>query len=988
MSNDQLPSINDFTEDLSELPSADEFIKEDLPSVEEFVEKQEEDIVEETIEEPVEAEDLTEVIRLINDVRRDIPNIPEIKYYDEELEKLSAYVEQIKESIPEIPEIKEYDREVEAICEQIDLVREEIKDLPEVKYYDEQIKSIEHKLDLTNQNIDELPEPEVYLTDLKKIREEVERVRSEIPIFPKWVNEVNEVPDFTWIGKTFSVIDDDFIKLNDHILDLKTKFDSDIDTLSESLDTKDFERRGEVNKIREDLKETKDKIYEELKETAIKIWEHKDQFKDDDRRLKKSILSKLNEAKQKIEQQITESYNKNYESNKTLKTYFEGLKEEIANLPQPKYYDDPIRDLKKGLSKLDEKREEQGLNIIELYKIVEDLKGTQQHLTEIYNDRPLTPDPNLKQGNDPLTPTDQQFATLKDLAANYRLFVNRVEQQLYTIGGGGAGFVKDLDDVNIAGITTGDLLIYGGGTSGTHWVGIASTALGSSSVGAAGTWTTDSVGIHTTKSVGIGTTASSSYTLIVGGDIHATGNVSVAGTITYDDVKHVDSTGISTFQAGIIVDTVGVSVSAGIVTTPSLHVGAGIITASDSGINVTGVITATKLWIEGDARVTGILTVGSGSITFDPTKKEITGINNVIAGSGSSISLAPLLNLGGKFETDYSKLILSASGSTFDGTYERQSTGYYLGAGTIGAGSARFYQDDTNYYYFLHESDNAKIAIFSIVQGAWFVIYKGGTDFSSITNGQLLGGVTTYQYLTSARETYSDNDRVYPATRNGIEYLTSLTEQTSSLGIATATSLDVSGITTVATLKCGAGIITASNSGINVTGVITATKFVGDGSELTNLPGQKDLWSINATGIHTLSNAGVGTTSATHTLTVGAVGASGTSLFVHGDARIVGVLTVGSSSVTIDGNTNKVNVGTGITLDANTGEIFAPAMKSVGTTGAFYPPVLTTTQRDALTVTEGAMIFNTTSKKMEFYDGTTWQSLPGMSLGLTVALDG
>ena len=46
-------------------------------------------------------------------------------------------------------------------------------------------------------------------------------------------------------------------------------------------------------------------------------------------------------------------------------------------------------------------------------------------------------------------------------------------------------------------------------------------------------------------------------------------------------------------------------------------------------------------------------------------------------------------------------------------------------------------------------------------------------------------------------------------------------------------------------------------------------------------------------------------------------------------------------------------------------------MKSVGTTGAFYPPVLTTTQRDALTVTEGAMIFNTTSKKMEFYDGTT-----------------
>jgi len=763
MSNDQLPSINDFTEDLSELPSADEFIKEDLPSVEEFVEKEEEDIVEETIEEPVaeESGDLTEVLRLINDVRKDIPDIPEIKCYDEELKKLTEYIDQVHDCIPEVPEVKYYDKEVEAICEQIDTIKEEVKDLPEVKYYDEQIKSIEHKLDLTNQNIDELPEPKYYDQEIEAICEQIDKVKADIPTFPKWVNEVNEVPDFTWIGKTFSVIDDDFIKVNDHILDLKTRFDSDIDTLSESLDTKDFERRGEVSKVREDLKETKDRIYEELKETALKIWEHKDQFKDDDRKLKKSVLSKLNEARQKIEKQIAESYNKSYESNKTLKTYFEGLKEEIANLPEPKYYDDPIKDLKEGLSKLDERVDGKILNISELYKIVGELKETQQELKEVYNDRPIQPDPSEKQGNDPLTPTDQKFATLQDLAANYRLFVNRVEQQLYTIGGGGAGFIKDLDDVSFTGITTGSMLIYEASTQ--KWVGIASTALGSGSVGAAGTWTTDSVGIHTTKSVGIGTTASSSYTLIVGGDIHATGNVSVAGTITYDDVKHVDSTGISTFRAGIIVDTVGISVSAGIVTTPSLHVGA------------------------------------------------VIGV---------------------------------------------------------------------------------------------------------------------------------------------------------------------------------AGIITASDSGINVTGVITATSFEGDGSALTNLPGQKDFWSINATGIHTLSNVGIGTTSATHTLTVGAVGASGTSLFVHGDARIVGVLTVGSSSVTIDGNTNKVQVGTGITLDANTGEIFAPAMKSVGTTGAFYPPVLTTTQRDALTVTEGAMVFNTTSKKMEFYDGTTWQSLPGMSLGLTVALDG
>ena len=51
-------------------------------------------------------------------------------------------------------------------------------------------------------------------------------------------------------------------------------------------------------------------------------------------------------------------------------------------------------------------------------------------------------------------------------------------------------------------------------------------------------------------------------------------------------------------------------------------------------------------------------------------------------------------------------------------------------------------------------------------------------------------------------------------------------------------------------------------------------------------------------------------------------------------------------------------------------------------------PQYTTTDRDAATFNEGAMIYNTTTKKVEFYNGTSWIALPGMSLGLTVALDG
>ena len=428
--NKNLPSIEDFEESNQELPSLADLVEEkDLPSVESYIEKEEE-IEEEvqTLEDAngetfAEVKDIVppwpELLRLVNDLKESIPEIPEIKSYDNELEELLSHIEEVKESIPEVPE---------------------------VRYYEDEIESL---------------------------KENIEGVRADIPKFPKWINEVNEVPDFSWIGKTFSVIETDFAKVDDNLHTLKDTFNQDIDNLSESLELKDFEKKVEIKEVKEYLQETKDKIYEELKETALKIYEHRNQFKDDDRKLKKSVLSKLNEAKQNIEKKIDESNSKYRDSNKEIRNYFNGLKEEVANLPEVKYYD-------KDIKKLRDKAESHTVNIAELYKIVEGIKGKQEVLKEeIVNNRPIAPDPSEKQGDDPLTPTDQKFATLQDLAANYRLFVNRVEQQLYTIGGGGAGFIKDLDDVNFD-ATNNDLLIYDGDNS--RWVGIASTSLGSSTL--------------------------------------------------------------------------------------------------------------------------------------------------------------------------------------------------------------------------------------------------------------------------------------------------------------------------------------------------------------------------------------------------------------------------------------------------------------------------------------------------------------------------
>jgi hypothetical protein len=49
---------------------------------------------------------------------------------------------------------------------------------------------------------------------------------------------------------------------------------------------------------------------------------------------------------------------------------------------------------------------------------------------------------------DPITPLNQNFATLDDLQNHYRLFLNRIQQQLSTLGGGGETRLEFLDDVD------------------------------------------------------------------------------------------------------------------------------------------------------------------------------------------------------------------------------------------------------------------------------------------------------------------------------------------------------------------------------------------------------------------------------------------------------------------------------------------------------------------------------------------------------------
>ena len=629
MPKDELPSLDDFTENPVELPSVDEFITEEkvveeLPSVDEYVvdiEEQigcipnnvledlpsvEDKIVDEslpTIEDYIEEEEdiettggisvqeyspdmqfrdyefidiikrpeWKELVGLVNEVRDNIPDIPEIKYYDDDLEKISQTIEELRLEIPVVPEVKYYD-------EEIDQVKQTISDLPEVKYYDQEVNNLEGRF-----------------SELKEF--------------------VSNIPNY-----------------DDELNSLRDKFNYDIQGVSENIEVKDFEKKVDIDNIKTDLKETTKKIYEELKKSSDQIHEYRLHLKDDDRKLKKQILGQYNTLKENIEKKVKEFNTKNIESQNvitgSLKDYFDELQEKITNIPEVKYYDKQIEELN---DKFD-------IDIQELREIVNQLKETQKQSLQ----ENLLAEPPEVDNEDPLTPLNQNFVTYEKLQENYQLFVNRVQQQLASFGGGGETKLQYLDD--IVGVAT-NLSAYNGYVlkvdtsldapykfkfaeeSGGGNTGYANTA-GISTYAITAGIATDATNAGYAKTAGISTI--STYAVTAGIATYA----ETAGIATY-----ATSSGIATYAptAGIATDATnaGYAKTAGISTTSQGLSGTPSITVQD----VVGVA----------ATFTGNVTIG-GTLTYeDVTNIDVVGL--ITARSGVDFGSPAVLRLEGASST-------------------------------------------------------------------------------------------------------------------------------------------------------------------------------------------------------------------------------------------------------------------------------------------------------------------------------------------------
>ena len=416
-----------------------------------------------------------------------------------------------------------------------------------------------------------------------------------------------------------------------------------------------FDNKGSVEEIPKDLGENLVGIKEEFN----KVKDLRKQIDIVSSNLNNSLTEVVDQNLNYLTTEYTELLNK---FNNKIETFKEELSNEVKDIRKSHVNlnaEVTIIETRQKNLKLDQLKEDiigsvQNLlngNVLDNIKHLEERVDiiNEKHikiLTETYNEPPSV------KNSDPLTPLDQNFSNLQDFQEHYRLFLNRIQRQLSTLGGGGAVLITDLDDVDTSTAKVDNKFLKYNASSG-KWVGSdtsgggytlpvgSGTTLGGVKVGSGLTITATGVLSTTGGSgsiAGISTTGTSVFNQInASGIVTATtfvgdgsGLTGITGSGSGVVVKHDGST-VGT--AGTINFSTNLDVSA---------ISAGIVTVT---ANAGSGSTAT---ISSDDIVTDGITVGVGTITicgtnlFTSNSVVVDGITTSTSFSGSAAGLTNL----------------------------------------------------------------------------------------------------------------------------------------------------------------------------------------------------------------------------------------------------------------------------------------------------------------------------------------------------------
>lgn len=551
------------------------------------------------VEEP---KDPIEVLR--ERLEQVVSTIKEPKYYDEELAKLEVLIAS-KVGLDEV--------NFDPVNKKIQDLRQYISELPEVKYYDEDVEKLNERVDQLQVSGSKIfQQYGESLSEIKKVTHQMLRdldALSKLEI-PKEFNPSGIINDIAATKETFY----------ERVAELKKE-------LSDLPEVKYYDE--ELLVLRENIESVKESIPELPEIPEIKYYD--------------SDLDKLSEMIEDVRKNIPELPEVKYYDNeiaalnKALNDV-ENKIPEIPELPEVKYYDEEVQILSEDINKVRDSLIDIKLSIRTVEKSITDVEGREipeefdptglqieieKAFKEIekLKEQPVA----VKEDVDPLLPLDQKFVTFDDLAAHYRTFINRVQQQLMSLGGGGEVNLRYLDDIDRTSIADGKVLSYDAATNKFKFIDFDN---------ASSLWNEQGDNIYRNSNVGINTT-DPQVALDVVGDANING-------VTTTTKLHVDSVGAGfTYSEDLVVQgNARITETLSIGTSSVVLNSDGVITASSfngSGAGLTSIpsskLTGPLPAIDGSA-LTGIIASGTG-VTVQEEGSNIGTANTInFVGSG------------------------------------------------------------------------------------------------------------------------------------------------------------------------------------------------------------------------------------------------------------------------------------------------------------------------------------------------------------------